>query len=412
MAKQTKEKKLKNDLAIRTIIFVFVVLALCCTFFFQEKVENFVNFALNKDAPETVIDENGLVFHFVDVGQADATIIEFPTGEVMVVDCGHYTSTSSQKFQSYLETIDLRYENGEKVIDYLILTHPDSDHIGGATYVFENYLVKNCYLPQIYYSEDGTSPNPGDVISTDERYGEIWALLENEVENFGCIKTYTTEFLTIKSQSFSQAQMNENSSMWLVEFFAPVTGAHYTDGNTNLALTNEYSPIMIISYMGKKVMLTGDAGETVETDFLKRVVDGTYGYPISYFDIDVLKVGHHGSRYSSTEEFLSVVMPEIAIISVGKNSYGHPASEVIDRLAQTGMNEMNIYRTDRNGNIAIGISQSGVLSLEADHVQYTLVEFKLWQIILIAAGASAIIIYLPYVVKVVKIHKKAKKLKI
>ena len=159
-------------------------------------------------------------------------------------------------------------------------------------------------------------------------------------------------------------------------------------------------------------MLTGDAGETVETDFLKRVVDGTYGYPLSYFDVDVLKVGHHGSKYSSTEEFLSVAMPEIAIISVGNNSYGHPASEVIDRLAQTGMNEMNIYRTDRNGNIAIGISQSGVLSLEADHVQYTLVEFKLWQIILIAAGASAIIIYLPYVVKVVKVHKKAKKLKI
>ena len=412
MLKETKDKKIKNDLTIRTIIFAFVVLAICCSFFFQEKVENFINFALNKDTPATIIDENGIIFHFIDVGQADSTIIEFPTGEVMIVDCGHYNSSSSEKFQNYLNTIDLEYENGEKVIDYLVLTHPDADHIGGASYVFENYLVKECFLPEIYYSEDGTSPVEGSVISKDERYGNLLLLLENEVENFGCKKTYTSEFLEIKSANFSQADKDKNSEMWLVEFFTPITGAYYTDGATNLAETNEYSPIMIVSYMGKKVMLTGDAGEKVEEDFLLRVENGTYNLPISYFDVDVLKVGHHGSKYSSTEEFLNVILPEIAIISVGANSYGHPSSKTIQRLVETGINENNIYRTDRNGNIAIGIGQDGVLSLEADHIQYSLIEFKLWQIVLIAIGISAVIIYLPYFIKIIKINKKAKKRKI
>ena len=409
MANNTKEKSLKSDLAIRTIIFGFIVLALCCTFFFQEKVENFVNFALNKDAPATVIDQDGMIFHFVDVGQADATIIEFPTGEVMVVDCGHYTQSSSEKFQSYLQTIQMDYENGEKVIDYLVLTHPDSDHIGGAKYVFENYLVKNCYLPQIDYSENGESLNPNVPISQDEIYGEVLSLLEIEVEKFGCEKIYTSEFLTIPEGASSSLNYKDGNNSWLVEFFTPVTGALYTDGATNIADTNEYSPIMIISYMGKKVMLTGDAGEDVEEDFIAHVNDGTYDLPFSYFDVDVLKVGHHGSKYSSTEEFLNMVLPEVAIISVGKNAYRHPTEEVLTRLEETGLNPKNIYRTDRNGNIAIGISNSGELSLEADHVQYILVEFKLWQIILVAAGICAIIIYLPYIVKVGKIYKKTKR---
>lgn len=412
MAKEKKQVNLKNDLIIRTIIFIFVILILCSTFFFKDKVENLVNFALNKDAPSTVIEEDGMIFHFVDVGQADSTIIEFPTGEVMVVDCGHYTSSSSEKFQNYLENISLTYENGEKVIDYLVLTHPDADHIGGATYVLQNYLVKNCYLPQIYYSEDGTSPVEGGVVCNDETYKEVLSLLEIEQEEFGCNKIYTNEFLKIKSKTYSSNEAKQNDEMWLVEFFTPLTGEIYVDKGTNYAITNDYSPIMIISYMGKKVMLTGDVGKDVEEDFISAINSSNYNLPLSYFDVDVLKVAHHGSKYSTTEEFLNVIMPEIAVISVGKNSYGHPTQETLQRLEESGINKNNIYRTDKNANIAIGISTSGILSLQADYVQYTVYEFKLWQIILIATSISAIIIYSPYIVKVVKIHKKAKKTKI
>ena len=412
MAKEKKQVNLKNDLIIRTIIFIFVILILCSTFFFKDKVENLVNFALNKDAPSTVIEEDGMIFHFVDVGQADSTIIEFPTGEVMVVDCGHYTSSSSEKFQNYLENISLTYENGEKVIDYLVLTHPDADHIGGATYVLQNYLVKNCYLPQIYYSEDGTSPVEGGVVCNDETYKEVLSLLEIEQEEFGCNKIYTNEFLKIKSKTYSSNEAKQNDEMWLVEFFTPLTGEIYVDKGTNSAITNDYSPIMIISYMGKKVMLTGDVGKDVEEDFISAINSSNYNLPLSYFDVDVLKVAHHGSKYSTTEEFLNVIMPEIAVISVGKNSYGHPTQETLQRLEESGINKNNIYRTDKNANIAIGISISGILSLQADYVQYTAYEFKLWQIILIATSISAIIIYSPYIIKVVKIHKKAKKTKI
>ena len=96
--KKTKEKKERpifEQFLIRTIIFIFIVLVLCSTFFFREKIEHLVNYAYNYDAPASVIDDEGLVIHFVDVGQADATIIEFPTGEIMLIDTGDSITSST-----------------------------------------------------------------------------------------------------------------------------------------------------------------------------------------------------------------------------------------------------------------------------------------------------------------------------
>lgn len=407
---RNKNINLKHDLIIRTIIFIFFVLIFCSMFLFKNKIENFVNFALNKDAPSTIIDENGLVFHFLDVNQGDATIIEFPTGEIMLVDCGDNEKNSSEKFKKYLNSLDFVYENGEKVINYLILTHPDSDHIGNATYVFENFLIKNCYLPLIYYSEDETSPVPGGVISNSQVYKEVLNSLEIEKSVFDCNVIYSNEGLKISSNNYSEDNASTSNEMWLVEFFAPITGKVYRKSSTsNLAETNSYSPIIIINYMGKKIMITGDAGKEVEKDFIENVTDINYDYPLTYFDIDVLKVGHHGSKYSTTEDFLNIVSPEIAIISVGENHHGHPNEETLTRLNEIGINNNNIYRTDRNGNILIGISNDGELSLHSDYVQYITYEFKLWQIIIIGITFCGIIIYSPYLIKVVKIYKKTKK---
>ena len=409
--KKTKEKKERpifEQFLIRTIIFIFIVLVLCSTFFFREKIEHLVNYAYNYDAPASVIDDEGLVMHFVDVGQADATIIEFPTGEIMLIDPGDSITSSTNKFKEYLNTLTFIYIDDEPVIDYLILTHPDSDHIGNAEYVFENYLVKNCYLPQIYTSEAECTQKT-NVYCESQLYSNVIDALENEVTNYGCNKIYTCAELSITSQVYNATEATTNNQMWILDFFAPIVGSVYKkSASSKVAVTNDYSPIMILNYMDRKIMFTGDASDDVEKEFVSKVLNNDYSYSIEYFDIDVLKIGHHGSASSTCEEFLDIIKPEFAIASVGQNSYGHPSSETITRLEESGVNSYNIYRTDRNGNIAMGVSLTGEIALESDHIQYTRVEFKLWQIILIAVGITAIIIYSPYTVKVVK-YKKIKK---
>ena len=147
-----------------------------------------------------------------------------------------------------------------------------------------------------------------------------------------------------------------------------------------------------------------DSSEKTSSDILafKEVFE-------TYFDVDILQIAHHGSKYSSSENFLNLVKPEYAIISVGKNSYGHPSQEAIDRLNNAGVTTNSIYRTDNNGNILVGVSTVGKLSLVANHVQYTTYKFELWQIVLIGVGASAIIIYSPYLIKFFNVKKKGGK---
>lgn len=407
MAKNTKEEKQKDAkkaLFIRTTIFLFVALAFCCCFLFQTQIENLVNYNLNKNALSTEIDENGLKVHFIDVDQGDCTLIETPSGEKILVDTGDVSSKSQEKVQAYLSTITYTYEKGEPVIDHLILTHPDSDHIGGATYIFENYLVKNCYLPAIYYYDKASGSTVYDVPEgaptiSNNNYKEVLLHIKTEVDNFGCTKIFTSEFVEISSEE----------SSWEIEFFAPIVGNQYFTTPSN-PKTNNYSPILILSYMGKKIMLTGDAESKVEKQFVEKVNNGEYDQTTDYFDVDILKAGHHGSKTSSSAEFLEVVKPEYVIVSAGlNNSFGHPSDEAIQRLVESGVNEKCIYRTDTNGNILVGISNDGKLALVANHVQYVVYEIKAWQIIVIGIGASAIIIYLPYIAKIAKKGGKRKK---
>ena len=104
---------------------------------------------------------------------------------------------------------------------------------------------------------------------------------------------------------------------------------------------NEQSVVLRLEYGGFSALLTGDIGSKSEEVLIKSGVDLTS---------DILKVGHHGSRYSSTEEFLKAVNPKLAIVSVGKNNYGHPTGEVLKRLEQVGA---RVLRTDEEGNIEI-----------------------------------------------------------
>ena len=125
--------------------------------------------------------------------------------------------------------------------------------------------------------------------------------------------------------------------------------------NTNLAKfveknpqnSNDYSAVIMIECFGKKILLTAD----IESDIERKLVDN-YG---DILNADILKVAHHGSNTSSTDIFIEKVSPSYAIISVGKNNFGHPNSEVIERL-ENFVNK-NLYRTDTDGDIVVGINK-------------------------------------------------------
>jgi competence protein ComEC len=404
------ENKNLNRFIIATLIFVLITLILASTYLFKDKIENFINYSFNEKALPTTIDDSGLRIHFIDVGQADATLIQFPTGEVMLIDCGDSIVESHSKFVSYLSSIDFAVDEStnEKIIDYLILTHPDKDHIGGASYIFDNFKVEVCIRPDVYASNE-TLPFDTSLIvqSQSDTYADVISKLEVEITDSGCISLKSVQSLELKSNGYENSL---NPLDWILNFYAPITTELpyrlNQEDNTNLApISNDYSPIMILTYMDRKIMFTGDASDSVEKDFIDFYKDSGMD-----FDVDILKLGHHGSRYSTCEEFLEFTTPEYAIASAGlANQHGHPSTYTLERLEEFGVLTYNIYRTDLNGNIIFGISQIGAFSLNADYVQYSTIEFKWWQLYLISTATCACIIYIPVIVQILsKIHPNKK----
>lgn len=386
---QNKINAKKKSIIIRTIVFFLVCVVLASTYFFIEQIEKFVNFAYNDEALSTKIDTKGLIFHFIDVGQGDAILIEFPTGEKMLVDAGDSSNVSKQKLISYLSNLDFEQKNGEKIIDYFVLTHSDSDHSGGAKMIFDKFLIETFYRPDILSKNEETVDKNIAVCET-ITYSNVISASKSE----GCSVVVACEGRKITSNSFVKSELNNDNQTWQINFLTPIarclpykSGSHFE--------FNNYSPIMIFEYMGKKVMLTGDAEKEVERDLINK-----YSNKISFLDVDILKLGHHGSDSSTTPAFLEAVKPEYAIIMVGEdNKYNHPSNSTISNLSNYGMNSNNIYRTDKNGNITVGIGVDGKLSLEANSVSYTTFRIEWWQLFSSGTLIAFIVIYSPYMSK-------------
>lgn len=251
--------------------------------------------AKNEIAITAPVPENGeAIFHFIDVGQGDAILITCAEG-TMLVD----TSVKSARDQlvAYLEA------TGISTIDYLVLTHTDADHIGSADYVIENYDVKNILLP--------------NYVATTATYERMLTAMENSDANVICPEPGYT---------FSIGALQNT-------VIAP--NYDYDDAN-------EISIVLKAVYGETAVMLTGDAELGSEADIVKL-------WSAEALKCDILKVGHHGSTSSTTQEFLDAVDPDIAVISCGEgNKHGHPHAEILDRLNAKGV---KIYRTDLDGDI-------------------------------------------------------------
>ena len=241
--------------------------------------------------------KNDVFINFIDVGQGDSILIH--NDKNILIDTGGKESSTKEKSIVINKTIPYLKSLGIKRIDYLILTHGDYDHMGESINLVEKDKVKNVIF------------NCGEFNNLEKEL--ITKLNKNKVSYYSCINELDLE----------------NNKL----FFLQTKEYDNENDNSNVIYTE------INNY---KFIFTGDASINTEKEILKD-----YNLP----EIDVLKVGHHGSKTSSSKEFINEIKPKYSIISVGKdNRYGHPNKEALDNLENS-----KIYRTDQDGSIMFKI---------------------------------------------------------
>ena len=239
-----------------------------------------------------IIQKNKLNILFLDVGQADCELIVFD-GKTILIDAGN--SRDGEKIVNGLKALNINR------LDYVIGTHVHEDHIGAMSYIIDSFDIGKFYLPY-------------NTTNTTSYYSKLLTSLSK------------------KNLSINEARIGDK---FLIE---DLVFEIMSVDNSEPENANESSIVLELTYKNQKYLFMGDAEVANEKSR-------------NWNDVDVLKVGHHGSNTSSSEKFLKQVLPEIAIISVGKeNSYNLPKDKIISRIQKMGT---EIYRTDRDGTIQI-----------------------------------------------------------
>lgn len=234
--------------------------------------------------------------HFIDVGNADACLVTCD-GKNLLIDAGE--KSAGDTVAAYLKT------HGVERLDYLIATHADADHIGGMRQIVESFPVSRCLMA---FMPEGAEPTTS---------------------------TYINLLVALDKKNVPVTDVQPGEEYALGEAVVTVLGPVAESSDKN-----EQSVVCRITHGDKRLLFVGDAGKEEETTLLEASVD---------LRADLLKVGHHGSRGSSTTPFLQAVGARVAVISCGAdNSYGHPHKEAVNRLTAAGM---TIYRTDQCGTI-------------------------------------------------------------
>lgn len=248
-----------------------------------------------------------LKINFIDVGQGDSCLITTPQNKKVIVDSGGSESYDVGKNVLLPYLLDKRITK----IDYIMISHFDTDHCKGFEYVLENIKVKKVIISK----QSETSENFKQImkIIRKKRINLIIVQKETKIK----IDNFTTvDILSPQSENIAD-NMNDNSIVAKFEAY------------------------------NFSILFTGDASEKIEKELIKEKIN---------LKSDILKVSHHGSKTGTSEEFLKSVKPKIALIGVGENNkFGHPTKDVIKRLTE---NKIKIYRTDTDGEIRIKIKKS------------------------------------------------------
>lgn len=306
-----------------TILIIGLVIAMLC--FFAHIINPFIHSVLIDH--NIVMARDGLIVHFVSVGQGDAIAINLPDGKTMIIDAGK--KEASVTFSNYIDDYVLSRDRDHK-IDYLILTHTDNDHVGGGLRLLEQYDIGTVYIPNLY----------------------------DDSSDYQVLKDY------LNSGEYNimyHADMTIANARYMIKMMGPVSESS----------TNNNCPLIKISYMGYDFLFTGDIDSDTESVYVDMYA--------SELDCDVLKVSHHGSKYSTSIDFLSITTPEYAIISCGKNNYGHPSDTVVDRLESLSVETM---QTDTLGNIAMVVNEYGLNNVSGDYIISNVYDYWVYLLIL------------------------------
>lgn len=266
--------------------------------------------------------------HFLDVGQGDSTLIEFPDGKTMLIDGGDGSSAATKSILRYLHALDIEY------LDYLVVTHADADHCGGLAEVLKQKQVGVVYLP----------PSKPE---TDNAYAKFYATMLEE----GCKHVYSSR----ESVEIGQTEATTEYP-YTVSFLYPYskTVSDVTTGELVPEDENENSAVIWLDYHGVSALFTGDMSAEMEQGLLRDCALGLLGNEkLALNSTEILKVAHHGSNGASSKDFLQYLGVETAVISCGKgNAYGHPAHETLGRLSAVGA---ETYRTDLDEHVMITV---------------------------------------------------------
>ena len=246
---------------------------------------------------------------FIDVGQGDSILVH-SNNKSLLIDTGGKITYKKEEWEERTNNnslsdntvIPLLKSLGIRRLDYLILTHGDYDHMGEAINIVDTIKVD-------------------EVILNNDDYNEL------ELEFIKVLEKKRIPYY----QNMKELNMSNNKLFFL--------------NNEVYDNENDSSHVIYIDFKKIKLLLMGDAGVEVEKDILEK-------YELD--DIDILKVGHHGSKTSSSKEFIDIINPKYSVISVGKNNrFGHPNHEVLNNL-----NNSKIYRTDQNGSITFMVKKN------------------------------------------------------
>jgi len=291
-----KSGKKKSPILIIVLILLLAGVAFAA-WHFREPIGDFFSslFEESDGAPAIVAVDGEMVIHFIDVGQADATFIITDAGS-MLIDAG--SRRSGPRVVEYLQSL------GITEITYVVATHPHEDHIGGMDLVLNGFSIGQVLLPAVSHTT----------------------------------RTYERMIEAIEAHN--------------IPTYAPAVGHEFEMGGAIFTVIhpssddyrnlNDWSLSLRVAFGNVSMVTTGDAEIPAEREMIESGL---------YLGADILRLGHHGSRTSTSQEFLDAVNPSIAIIQVGAdNRYGHPHQEVMDRLHAANL---RIYRNDHHGDIIL-----------------------------------------------------------
>ena len=284
---------------------------------------------------EVLLENVNCKIHFINVGQGDAILCQFSDGVNVLIDGGSTSSGLAEIRTNFLEYL---FSVGVvDTIDYMIITHPDTDHYNMLTAVMDSFEVE-----KIFYNDTRKNTTYStfidriaEEVSTENNIGfdgdgEVY---DNVISGVG----YSFDIIAPGYERFQ----DENEEFDAYE-------------------SNGMSPFVLLEVSNRKVLFTGDATYETEEWLLEYVAETNYD-----IDVDVLKVGHHGSDSSSTAEFLAKVNAEYGVISSDDGTkHDHPTPQVMNRLFDEGV---VTYRTNRHGNIVLNVDVDGDFAFQVDN---------------------------------------------